>query len=107
MKKVSYHFLFLSAALIICSCSKSKVLREASPESVNVSSERLVRIDNMLQQTIDSGWTAGAVGFIARDGKIVYNRAFGVSDIETNSALQTDNIFRIPVCLISLFCLIL
>jgi CubicO group peptidase (beta-lactamase class C family) len=95
MKKVSYLFLFLSVVLIICSCSKSKVLREASPESVNVSSERLARIDKMLQQTIDSGWTAGAVGFIARDGKIVYNKAFGVSDIETNKKMLPDDIFRI------------
>jgi CubicO group peptidase (beta-lactamase class C family) len=95
MKKVSYYFLFLSAALIICSCSKSKVLREASPESVNVSSERLVRIDNMLQQTIDSGWIAGAVGFIARDGKIIYNKAFGLSDIGSNKKMLPDDIFRI------------
>jgi CubicO group peptidase (beta-lactamase class C family) len=95
MKKVSYLFLFLSVVLIICSCSKSKVLREASPESVNVSSERLARIDKMLQQTIDSGWTAGAVGFIARDGKIVYNKAFGVSDIGTNKKMLPDDIFRI------------
>lgn len=95
MKKVNYPFLFLSAVLIICSCSKSKVLREASPESVNVSSERLARIDKMLQQTIDSGWTAGAVGFIARDGKIVYNKAFGVSDIGTNKKMLPDDIFRI------------
>ena len=49
----------------------------------------------MLQQSIDSGWIAGAVGFIARDGKIVYNKSFGVSDIESKTALNCDDIFRI------------
>jgi len=49
----------------------------------------------MLQQAVDSGWIAGATGLIARDGKIVYNRAFGVIDPETKSPLKTDNIFRI------------
>jgi CubicO group peptidase (beta-lactamase class C family) len=49
----------------------------------------------MLQQGIDSGWIAGAVGFIARDGKIVYNKSFGVSNIEAKTPMRTDDIFRI------------
>jgi CubicO group peptidase (beta-lactamase class C family) len=49
----------------------------------------------MLLQSIDKGWIAGAVGFIARDGKIIYNRSFGVSDLENKMPMQTDNIFRI------------
>lgn len=95
MKKVNYIILFLFAALIISSCNKSQVLTEASPESVNISSDRLSRIDHMLQQSIDSGWVAGAVGFIARDGKIIYNKAFGVSDIGSNKKMLPDDIFRI------------
>lgn len=95
MKKVTYINLFLITALIISSCSKSQILKKASPESVNVSTERLARIDHMLQQAIDSGWVAGAAGFIARDGKIIYNKAFGVIDPETKIPMRTDNIFRI------------
>jgi CubicO group peptidase (beta-lactamase class C family) len=95
MKKVNYIMLFFFAAIVIFSCSESKVLKDASPESVSVSTDRLLRIDKMLQQCIDSGWIAGAVGFIARDGRIVYNRAFGVSDIETKKKMATDDIFRI------------
>jgi CubicO group peptidase (beta-lactamase class C family) len=55
----------------------------------------LIRIDKMIQQGIDSGWIAGAVGFIARDGKIVYNKSFGVSDIEAKTPMHADDIFRI------------
>ncbi len=77
------------------SCSDKQVLKEASPESVCMSPDRLVRIDNMIQQAVDSNWIAGAVGFIARDGKIIYDKAFGVSDIEAGTPMRTDNIFRI------------
>ncbi len=49
----------------------------------------------MIQQAVDSGWIAGATAFIARDGKIVYDKAFGVSDLEAGTPMQTDNIFRI------------
>ncbi|HBE43855.1 MAG TPA: serine hydrolase [Bacteroidales bacterium] len=94
MRYLSY--LLISLVLVLnYSCGKSGVLTEASSESVKVSSERLARIDNMLQQVVDNGWTAGAVAFIARDGKIVYNKAFGMNDLETQSPMQTDNIFRI------------
>jgi CubicO group peptidase (beta-lactamase class C family) len=95
MKKFIILQLFVILLVTALSCTESQVLKEASPESVNVSSDRLIRIDKMLQQGIDSGWMAGVVGFIARDGKIIYNKAFGVSDPETKTPMQTDNIFRI------------
>ncbi len=91
-------FIFQVASLILIlafSCTQTTELKEASPITVSVSGERLLRIDRMLQQGIDSGWIAGAVGFIARDGKIVYNKSFGVSNIEAKTPMRTDNIFRI------------
>ena len=94
MKKPLF-FQFVLVLFLACSCSHDDQLKVATPQSVQVSAERLNRIDNMLQQAIDSGWIAGAVGFIARDGKIVYDKAFGVNDIEANIPLSTDNIFRI------------
>src|SRR4030042_5024842 len=95
MKKLLIINVVLFGLLATYGCTRTTVLKEASPESVCISSERLNRIDNMLQQAIDSGWTAGAVGFIARDGKIIYDKAFGVSGLETKTPMQTDNIFRI------------
>ncbi|HPJ60755.1 MAG TPA: serine hydrolase domain-containing protein [Bacteroidales bacterium] len=92
-------FINLSVVLIVClifsACNTVPVLKEASPESAAMSAERLDRIDKMIQDAVDNKWIAGAVGFIARDGKIVYNKAFGVSDLETDTPLKTDNIFRI------------
>src|SRR5664280_3602103 len=91
-------FIFQVAGLILIlafSCTQTTELKETSPITVSVSGERLLRIDRMLQQGIDSGWIAGAVGFIARDGKIVYNKSFGVSNIEAKTPMRTNDIFRI------------
>jgi CubicO group peptidase (beta-lactamase class C family) len=95
MKKSIVSLVGILVLIIAYSCKQTSELRETSPISVQVSEDRLNRIDKMLQQSIDSGWIAGAVGFIARDGKIVYNKSFGISDIETKSPMRRDDIFRI------------
>jgi CubicO group peptidase (beta-lactamase class C family) len=91
-------FIFQVACLILIlafSCTQTTGLKIATPLSVKVSEERLIRIDKMLQQGIDSGWIAGAVGFIARDSKIVYDKSFGINNIEAKTPMRTDDIFRI------------
>ena len=95
MKKLLFFKTILVVILGFTACTKAPVLKEADPGSADMSAARLDRIDRMLQQSVDSGWTAGAVGFIARDGKIVYNRAFGVSNLQVRTPMQTDLIFRI------------
>jgi len=84
-------FLFLSGS----SFAQGQLLTEAAPSSAGVSDQRLARIDKVLQQAIDSGWIAGSVGFIARDGKIVYYKAAGSNNPETKSPMHRDDIFRI------------
>jgi len=78
-----------------CSSEEAGRLRVSTPESVMVSPERLNRIDSMLINDIEEDRIAGAVGLIARDSRIIYNRAFGVSDLEKGTPMQTDAIFRI------------
>lgn len=56
---------------------------------------RLARIDTVLQQQVDEGRIPGAVALVLRDGKPIYERAFGWSDKEANRKMTTDTIFRI------------
>jgi CubicO group peptidase (beta-lactamase class C family) len=96
MKKTLFFPAVFLIITLIGGCTKTvKVLNDASPLSAGVSEERLIRIDNLLHAGIDSGWIAGAVGFIARDGKIVYDKAFGVNNIESKTLMKRDDIFRI------------
>jgi CubicO group peptidase (beta-lactamase class C family) len=65
------------------------------PEDVGMSSERLARIDNMVNEYVAKKWIPGAVVFVARNGKVAYHKAYGVSDIEKQTPMKKDDIFRI------------
>jgi CubicO group peptidase (beta-lactamase class C family) len=59
------------------------------------STERLARIDKMLQQYVDENRIGGAVGFVLQDGHVVYERAVGWADKEAGVRMAPDTIFRI------------
>ncbi len=81
---------------IISAQSFSKpILTISVPEKNNFSADRLHRIDKLFQQYIDSGWIAGAIGLIAKNGNIIYYKALGYDDKEKNKPLRKDAIFRI------------
>ncbi len=46
----------------------------AKPEEVGLSSERLARINQMIEGRIAAGDLAGAVTIVARKGKVVHHR---------------------------------
>jgi CubicO group peptidase (beta-lactamase class C family) len=64
-------------------------------KSSGVSAERLDRIDSFVQRYINAERLNGAVGLILKDGKIIYNKSFGYSNIGKKTPMQNDNIFRI------------
>ena len=75
--------------------SVSPLLSKGSPESVGMSTERLARIDAMCEQAVSQGDIPGVVALVARHGKIVYHKAFGMADSRSNRSLKKDDIFRI------------
>jgi CubicO group peptidase (beta-lactamase class C family) len=87
--------LLLLVLVSIKSLSQGNILQPGNPVTEKFSPDRLQRIDKLVQQYIDSGWIKGADAFIARNGKIVYNKSFGVADAEKNVPMKTDAIFRI------------
>ncbi len=74
---------------------QGSTLRPGNPINEKFSPERLQRIDGLIKRYVDSGWVVGADAFIARNGKIVYNKSFGLADADKKTPMQTDNIFRI------------
>src|SRR5690606_14774523 len=75
--------------------SRSQPLVEVKPESAGMSSERLKRIDALLQEYIDKQYIAGGTAFIIKDGKIVYHKAIGYDERAGKAPLKRDAIFRI------------
>jgi CubicO group peptidase (beta-lactamase class C family) len=65
------------------------------PESVGLSSERLGRVQELIQSHIEAGRISGAVTLVARHGKIAHLEAQGLMDIAGNKPMETDTIFRL------------
>jgi CubicO group peptidase (beta-lactamase class C family) len=70
-------------------------LPTARPEEVGLSSERLQRIGQMLERRIKAGEMAGAVAIVARKGKVAYQTAQGVMDLESKQPVTPATMFRI------------
>jgi len=90
---------FVSLLLVIgmfCAVSAQSQLQPATtPESAGFSSQRLERINQLIQSYIDSNYIEGAIALVARNGKIVYHTAVGYDNKATGKKLQKDAIWRI------------
>ena len=64
------------------------------PEEVGFSSERLQRINELVQRYIGSGQISGAVTMVARKGRVAHFEAQGLMDIESRTPMRKDAIFR-------------
>ena len=102
MKKA---FLFFGLTLIIASCTCNKPDSTESNrlqafdykpdfKSLKVDESRLDRIDALLQEYVDQGIIPHALTFVAKNGQVIHNKAFGWRDVEKQIPLQKDDIFR-------------
>ena len=64
-------------------------------EKVGFSSERLKRLDAVIQRYVDEGRVPGVLMLVARHGKLAYCNNFGMMDIEAQRPTQPDAIYRI------------
>jgi CubicO group peptidase (beta-lactamase class C family) len=67
----------------------------ATPESVGLSSEALAKMDEGMQGLIDKHHLAGIVTLVARHGKVVQHKAYGMQDLQSQTPMRPDTIARI------------
>lgn len=70
-------------------------LPRAIPESAGLSSERLQLATAVLRQAVADHRIAGAVGAVARRGKIVYLEPVGLQDVASRTLMTDKSLFRI------------
>ena len=87
-------FVFLALPLLAARAGEPSGLPRARPEDVGVSSERLHRVDEVMQRHIEEQKISGAVTLVARKGRVVHLEAQGLMDIEAKAPMRTDAIFR-------------
>ncbi len=90
--------LSIAFALVLGTTAAQKAPVQPAPPpatAARFSTERLARIDTVLQQYVDENRIGGAVGFVLQDGHVVYERAVGWADKEAGVRMAPDTIFRI------------
>ena len=98
-------FLFIGCLLITasCVCNKPDGTDTRKPQAFNyqpnfkqlkVDEARLDRIDKLLQDYVNEGIIPHALTFVAKNGQVIHNKAFGWKDIEKQIPLRKDDIFR-------------
>ena len=83
--------------MLYCLCSGFSVAQDIpwadSAEEVGMSTERLARINDVIQRHIEVGEIQGAVTAVARRGKLVHFESHGLMDVPNNRAMQDESIF--------------
>ncbi|MFN5641973.1 MAG: serine hydrolase domain-containing protein [Sphingobacteriales bacterium] len=95
MRALSLFFFIVLTLSVSGQNSKTLFTKATSPAVAGFSEERIKRIDQTLQSWIDQKQMNGCVAFISKNGKIVYNKAFGYDNMEKGTPMRTDHIFRI------------
>jgi CubicO group peptidase (beta-lactamase class C family) len=87
--------LVLSLLSMTLSIAAAGAVAIAKPEEVGLSSERLLRVREIVQRHLDSRNVAGVVTLVARRGRIAHFEALGMQDIEAKRPMPKDGIFRL------------
>src|SRR5438105_1192523 len=67
----------------------------ANPESVGFAPDRLKRLEDHIEEYVTKKQLAGAVTMLARHGKVVEFKSYGVTDIAKGTPTAKDSLFRI------------
>lgn len=65
------------------------------PSQAGFSTERLSRLDAVIQAHVDRGEIPGAVVLVLRDGRAVHSAAYGYLDRESGKPMVRDAVFRV------------
>jgi CubicO group peptidase (beta-lactamase class C family) len=63
--------------------------------SIGLSAQNFSALDSIINLQINKHNTPGAVGLVIKDGKVLYDKAFGYANLESKTPMSTQSIFRI------------
>jgi CubicO group peptidase (beta-lactamase class C family) len=93
---IKFKFKYICALALGSTLSaQAQPLPVSAPEAVGMSAERLRNIDVFFESEMARNRVPGAVVAIARQGKLVYYKAFGFADKAKGIPATTDTIFQL------------
>lgn len=84
-----------ATSIFLADAVLAQPLPTAAPESVGFSSQRLQNIDAFFASEMERKRVPGAVVAIARNGKLIYFKAFGQADPVQGKPMSTDTVFQL------------
>jgi CubicO group peptidase (beta-lactamase class C family) len=102
----SKFFTFIATLFVISSCStgssekadnisKPYQFESANPISEGLAIDSLQKVDELLERAVAEKWVSGVAVLVARNGKIVFDKAYGYRDLDKGDFMETKSIFRI------------
>ena len=95
MKKADRLLVYIAFLLVLTVSVFADGLPMVEPEAVGLSTERLSRIDKVMEAHIAQQKIAGGVTLLARHGQIAHIGTYGMMDVEAGKPMTPDTIFRI------------
>jgi len=96
MPRINFRLIFTFVILVLSSITTVAAdFSRARPEGLGMSSERLSRLDTVLNSYVEKDQIAGQVLLVLRNGRIVHSLANGMRDIGSGEPMTEDTIFRI------------
>jgi CubicO group peptidase (beta-lactamase class C family) len=92
--KLKIQVMLLIAIVLLAGGAVGQSVRSVAPNGTGLSSERLDRITAVMNDHVAKGHIAGAIGLVARRGKVGYFETYGFQDKEASVAMRKDSIFR-------------
>lgn len=95
MKTALLRVSYTRVAVVLLTLSlTAAAVPSGKPEDVGLSSERLQRINELVQRSIEPGQISGAVTMVSRKGRVAHFEAQGLMDIDAQTPMRKDAIFR-------------
>ncbi len=96
---VKQSLLTLVSCILVTACTatnddETRELPVSAPEAVGMSSDRLSKVDEVVERYIDEGRVHGVVIAVTRRGQVVYHKAHGAIDDTTGRTMQLDSLFH-------------
>jgi CubicO group peptidase (beta-lactamase class C family) len=101
MKKMYLNMLFLSIAIVIMNCGSTKNIATVPQEfnhkvklnDAGPTSKKIASLDSLLQSLANQKKVSSVVGFVAKGGNVVYNKAFGWKDVENQMPASVNDYY--------------
>lgn len=87
--------LLFTASLLAPALARAQALPTAPPETLGFAPDRLARLDAVIDKYVTEKKIPGMITLVMRDGKIAHLKSHGFADVEKQTPLGPNHLFRL------------